>query len=463
MGQLKAKLEREMQQMETRRSGRNTSRRILSTEWRACDEHGVAEGRKEDEEMRLDSGGEEEEITPWATSSGRRRDGRRGARKQPRGGKREAGGDNVSNSSQERGALIQVPRSREGEKREEKHGMTELRIDSGMEDSGGEGEEGAMNESDDGALIEVPDTTGMENAVVKRRRPGRPRKDENRGGGLLDGTASVYRKRKRTMSTAKFTPVGKKRRGRPPGSVNKGLKRTNAAKIEEERETMLDGEDGEEVVEKRVGRKRRSAKAPSGVGAKRVTRSAGQSGADGEEVEDDGMPGDLNGCYVEIGRLKHKLRVTEEMLRSEATRAVELEEALGLDIQIDAPSGAEFERMKSRVAEMESEIRARDKDLEEKEDVIREKNAAMRGFAEQVRELERKVEKSGAERAGGEQEAGRVAQLEAVLREKEATIGRLRTTAERYEAGLKSVAMANRDLQKKVYSLNKVALGGVDE
>lgn len=356
---------------------------------------------------------------------------------------------------------------------------TESRIDSGKEDSHCSSH-ASSSHSEDAALIEIPNTDGV---PIERPAicPSRIRKEGTQQ--VTKESPATSKPKKRALSTSKSIPAAKKCRRasrvstpttpqRSQVSPGDKVKRGNTlgesyVVPHSKEETPPDGGGGKDAAQKlepkSTSRKKRSGKTPTALPARRLIRPVTAQPIErltkraGAAKDGESLLATIAECHSEITRLRSKLRKTEEMLRLETSRAAELEEALGLGAQNNEPTNSEHERLVNSLTERDRELLQREREVAERDEIIREKNAAMRGYVEQIRELEQSQE--GKHSVGLE----KVRELEEVIAEREVTISRLQTTAKKYETGLKSVVKTNRDMQKKVYSLNKMIRGKADE
>lgn len=445
------------------------------------------------EDLRIDSGCEDDDGWLEISNEGRNRaakerEPRRSSKKHSRDRKKQANkGTNKCKSlpnNKSKRALNEVPNitsdgmpaavADNDAPMKLKITTTESRIDSGKEDS--HCSSVASARSEDVVLIEVPNTGGTPIERGATCTSGRRKEDASKE------RATTPRRKKRALSTSKPASTAKKRRRAsrvstpktpqrsqvPPttkGKGENGLGESRGAPLSE-RGTPLDdggGEDADKLEPKSTPRKTRSAKAPTALPVRYLTRLATAQPVEcvtepaGAAKKEEILPATIAECRMELSQLRNELRTTEEMLRLETSRAGELEEALELGIKHNGLNNSEHEDMVNSLADRDRELQQRQHEIAEKDEIIREKNAATRGYVEQIRELEQ----SHRGKLGMELE--RIKELEKVIAEREVTIRRLQTTAERYETGLKSVVKANRDLQKRVYSLNTAIRGAADE
>lgn len=137
-----------------------------------------------------------------------------------------------------------------------------------------------------------------------------------------------------------------------------------------------------------------------------------------------------------IESLQGEIREVRQLVQRESKRANELEEALNVEVQVHASDRAEQEIVREKVKELERSVA-------EREDEIREKDAAVKGLMAQVKELEkRRCERCAGQHSGGGHETTREQQVDALKR-----------YAETVNARLKRVLQRNRRLQQKLYQL----------
>lgn len=169
-----------------------------------------------------------------------------------------------------------------------------------------------------------------------------------------------------------------------------------------------------------------------------------------------------------IAALRTDLSAAREKLEAESTRAAELEEALGLDINVDAPSPAEIERLESRLQARDRELAERDRELTERDELIREKDQEISELVSRVGTLESKMQLADAARkdtvisgAATAQDAEedltanlcRIAELEAVVEDRNADLGKLRALVDRHSVALRNTVRVSRDFQQKYFEL----------
>lgn len=165
---------------------------------------------------------------------------------------------------------------------------------------------------------------------------------------------------------------------------------------------------------------------------------------DGADVEMDGDTLATHQALVEkdsmIAGLREQIAQVPDELGMESRRALQLEEMLGLDVNIQAPSASEFATKSAKLTELEAQLAERDQELSERDDQLREKAAAMKGFLDQIKRLEAQVsallaaeeiDLSTAGSATGvlQVAVSRAAELEAVLSERNAELEGLRKEA----------------------------------
>lgn len=170
-------------------------------------------------------------------------------------------------------------------------------------------------------------------------------------------------------------------------------------------------------------------------------------GSGGHEAHGDGADGQMDGDTLAahkaleekdhmIVSLRGEMAQMQDKLDKESSRALELEEALGLGINMQGPSASEVAKMSTKLIELEAQVAERDQQLSERDDRLREKAAAMKGFLYQIKRLEAQVSAasvamggaSGAGSASGALQAAmwRAAELEGVLSERDAELEGLR-------------------------------------
>lgn len=338
---------------------------------------------------------------------------------------------------------------------------------------------------------------GREKPAIIRRRPGRPRKYRKKSSGTAgtherspsdDGgrksksvtLSPLSHKRREAGSTASkeeaSEPCPKKRRGRPPGTTKAAMLLRDAAKFhvdkvrngegmglrsranqpERGQSDELERNDDDESRQTGEGNREQTAP-PATPGDKIALRGRASFSPQTMEQKD-----------RTISCLRNELEQTRDKLEKETSRALELEEALGLDINAGSHSTAEYDKLAAKLAETERDLEERASELNEREDQVREKDAAIRGFMAQIKSLEAELlaSKSAVGHSRGlggpseeylEAHLSRVTELEAAVEEKNETIENLQRLVDRHGSVLKNALKANRGMQQKIYSMNSGA------
>ncbi|CAN8066433.1 unnamed protein product [Agarophyton chilense] len=166
-----------------------------------------------------------------------------------------------------------------------------------------------------------------------------------------------------------------------------------------------------------------------------------------------------------IERLQGEVDELKERLQNEMYRAVELEEALGLDVRAEVANRTEVQDMKKHIAELEGQMSSWKWKMEQKEDEVREKDAALRGLLAQVKDLEaRKCEMCGRKEGHGAdaQVEGKKEWMlgaEEAAEDRQEEVDELKRYATEVSGRLKRVVQANRRLQQKMLRLHRLEVG----
>lgn len=235
--------------------------------------------------------------------------------------------------------------------------------------------------------------------------------------------------------------LGKRKVGRPYGSKTRQLSLPFGSRPRPGRGEM----ERKDVMEKNVK-------------DQQVNGQTKEPRLEGAEMEDVTKYDKLNEINERLSAQVHDL---ETQLERETSRALELEEAVGLGITIgDGLGEAELSRLQRRNDELETATKAWE---HEREALFAEKEAASRGFLCQIREAEQKMEDQK-ERLGwlggvdGEDIAcklERVGELEAMVEAKDGEIVRLKKAMEEQLSTVKRMFVTNKNLQAKVYALRR--------
>eukprot|EP00178_Gracilaria_changii_P005996 TRINITY_DN202_c0_g1_i1.p1 TRINITY_DN202_c0_g1~~TRINITY_DN202_c0_g1_i1.p1 ORF type:complete len:625 (-),score=121.30 TRINITY_DN202_c0_g1_i1:943-2817(-) len=156
-----------------------------------------------------------------------------------------------------------------------------------------------------------------------------------------------------------------------------------------------------------------------------------------------------------IESMQDELDELKDRLQKEIYRAAELEEALGLDIKAQVASAAEVQSMKSRIASLEREVKELQSTIDQNEDQVREKDAALRGLIAQVKDLEAKQCRKCGDKEGAEmvREKGEKTEPNVDAAQAKEEMEELRRYAEDVSTRMKRVLQVNRRLQQKMLRL----------
>ncbi|KAI0560418.1 hypothetical protein FGB62_113g113 [Gracilaria domingensis] len=165
-----------------------------------------------------------------------------------------------------------------------------------------------------------------------------------------------------------------------------------------------------------------------------------------------------------IESMQDELDELKDRLQKEIYRAAELEEALGLDIKAQVASAEEVQSMKSRIEGLEQQVKGLQATIEQNEDQVREKDAALRGLIAQVKDLEgRQCERCSMKNdneGAQEVETKKEWKTDVERLEESEEMEELKRYANETSAKLKRVLQVNRRMQQKMFRLRR---GEVDD
>lgn len=276
--------------------------------------------------------------------------------------------------------------------------------------------------------------------------------------------------------------VVKKRRGRPPGSKNKTsktAKKVSFSGISKNKRLSANVQDEELTTRRKAALlsvnesensddNSRAHSDSEGNGSGRQLRKSTRRKTSKSLIQDESSF--LIKDHV-IEALRAELDLTKEKLDREASRAQELDEALGLPSKGDGNDLFKYDEMCNRISELESKVVEQQQQLSERDDTLREKEAAMKGFLEQIKSFESRFEKGESRPTMDNGVRGndngiytsveRLVELEADLENKTIEMQKLQTLVEAQQKTLRNVLIANKNLQQKIYK--QAGVIGVDE